>query len=41
MESFLQYMLSFFSSEVIDKTSDSMPKRIDIVIVAKGQRTKY
>ena len=36
-----QHMLSF-SSEVIDnKIIDSMPKRINIVIAAKGQRIKY
>ena len=36
-----QPMLSF-SSEVIDnKITDSIPKRINMVIAAKGQRIKY
>ena len=30
-----------FSSEIIDHTIDSMPRRIDMVIKNKGQRTKY
>lgn len=30
-----------YPSEVIDKTIESMPKRIDMVIKSKGQRTKY
>lgn len=30
-----------FPSDIIDRTIDSMPKRIDMVIKRKGQRTKY
>ena len=30
-----------YSSEIIDRTIESMPKRIDMVIKNKGQRTKY
>lgn len=30
-----------FSSETIDKTIDSMPKRINLIIKSKGLRTKY
>ena len=30
-----------YSPEIIDRTIESMPKRIDMVIKSKGQRTKY
>ena len=30
-----------FSPEIIDRTISSMPKRIDLVIKGKGNRTKY
>ncbi|XP_032240039.2 uncharacterized protein LOC116619398, partial [Nematostella vectensis] len=30
-----------FDSHTIDKTIDSMPKRIDMILASKGQRTKY
>ena len=30
-----------FSPEIVDRTISSMPKRIDLVIKGKGNRTKY
>ena len=46
-ETFEQYVrrvketLFTFPSEIIDRTIESMPRRIDSVIKMKGQRTKY
>ena len=37
----VQKIILAYSSEIIDRTIDSMPKRVDMVIKNKGVRTKY